>query len=338
MQELMIENVRLRARKDGIYEVVWSEDGVQKRRSTKTRDVQLARQIRIQVEAEIRAIRVPAAPTIEWLLDAYLADKKLTMKAHNFKTLLASVRPVKARLGALRWDQLTQKEVDGYARQRMTDKRWADHPGKRAPSDKTIGPSTADRDLRILRAALAHALASRHIQTPVQFKINVTPSPIKDVWLTKAEVTQLLDACEPKREVVDGRVTHRRRDREHLYTFILISMASAARKEAALGLTWDRVHLTADADLDGEQLADLMTGEVAGTSYIDFGEGRGNKRRPVMPIGKNFRLLHHLMVTRPTAATEDRYDKSAEKAGHDPEPLIGNPRGGSHQGLVAQSG
>ena len=68
---------RLRTRIDGIQEVAWTEDGQQKRRSTKTRDVQLARQIKIEGEAKIRAIRVPEAPTIEWLIDTYLAHNKL---------------------------------------------------------------------------------------------------------------------------------------------------------------------------------------------------------------------------------------------------------------------
>lgn len=62
MKNPLITNVRLRPRKDKIQEIVWEEDGRQKRRSTKTRDVQVARKLLPQIEADIRAPRVPDAP------------------------------------------------------------------------------------------------------------------------------------------------------------------------------------------------------------------------------------------------------------------------------------
>lgn len=309
MKNHTISNVRLRARTDGIQEVVWDEDGRQKRRSTKTRDVQVARKLLPQIEADIRAPRIPDAPTIGWIIDAHLESKKNHMKAHNHKALTVSLRPVIERLGNLRWDQLTQTHVDDYAKQHPADRRWTDHPGKRAPSNKTISPSTVDKDLRMLRAALNSAHAARHIPGEVRFRINVTAAPPKEVWLTELEVRRLLAACDPKRRTdPDGNPIQRWSDREHLYTFILLSIASAARKEAVLELTWDRVHLTPDSDLKGEKIVDLATKKVAGTSYIDFGEGSGNKKRPKMPIGNNFRLVWQLVTMRPAPSTQDPHD------------------------------
>ncbi|MGJ8611882.1 MAG: site-specific integrase [Octadecabacter sp.] len=298
MQNPTIENVRLRERKDGYFEVVWTENGKQKRRSTGTKDKNAAKVALVQIEAEIRAVRVPDAPTVGWIIDRYLENKKrVSDDPHDYAALISSLRPVKKRLGSLRWDQLTQSHIDDYATQRQTDKLWADHPGKRKASDKTISPSTVHKDLRMLRAALALAYAARYVPSEFKFKINVTPNDPKDVWLTKEEVGKMLDACEAQY-----------RNRSHLYTFILISIASAARKEAVLELTWDMVHLTPDGDLNGQKLVDLTTGRVAGTSYIDFGKGKGNKRRPVMPIGQNFKLMWQLVNTRPAESTRDEFN------------------------------
>lgn len=178
-----------------------------------------------------------------------------------------------------------------------------------ADCDKTISPSTVDRDLRMLRAALASGLAARYIPSEVKFRINVTPTAPKKVWLTKAEVGLLLDACEPKREFDEhGKVTYRQRYREHLYTFILLSVATGARKDAVLSLKWDQVHFPNDADLQGEKLVDLINQKHAANCYIDFGEGSGNKHRPVMPIGDNFRLMWQLVTSRPAPSTDDEFD------------------------------
>lgn len=71
--------------------------------------------------------------------------------------------------------------------------------------------------------------------------------------------------------MVNARAIHHRRDRAHLYRVISLSIADAARKEAVLGLTSERVHLMADADLNGQKPVDLESGKVSGTSYIASG-------------------------------------------------------------------
>lgn len=108
----------------------------------------------------------------------------------------------------------------------------------------------------------------------------------------------MLDACAFRESVFDseGKIVTRRRDREHLFAFITISVASAARKEAVLSLKWDQVHAPRPEDLPkGIKVLDLQTAKVGGNSYIDFGEGRGNKRRPKMLVGQNPALMSYLL-------------------------------------------
>ncbi len=60
MTNPVIENVRLEPRKaDRIFEVRWLEDGKARRKSTKSRDRATAEVARVQIEADIRAARVP---------------------------------------------------------------------------------------------------------------------------------------------------------------------------------------------------------------------------------------------------------------------------------------
>jgi len=149
----------------------------------------------------------------------------------------------------------------------------------------------------MLRSALNNALARRFIPHEVKFRINVTTAASKDVWLSKAEVKRMLEACELRESVhgENGKVIDRHRGREHIYAFILISIATAARKEAVLSLKWDQVHISSPKDLPEDvKLMDPKTAKVNGKSYIDFGDGRGNKRRPKMPVADNWSLMVYL--------------------------------------------
>jgi integrase len=293
------ENFRLRQRPDGIWEAAWTEleSGKVRRKSTGTRDKEIACVQLAQIAAEARAPKVPPAPTIRWIVDRYIGNVERIKPDRNHAPLKASLRPVKERLGDLRWNQLTQDEVDSYVEWRLTNKRWAGDGKARQNPVGTISRSTAQKDLRMLRAALKGAHARQLVPHEVKFKINVTAAASKDVWLTKAEVKRMLEACELRESVhsEDGTVIARRRNREHIYAFILISTATAARKEAVLSLKWDQVHIPRPEDLPKDvRLMDLATVTVNGNAYIDFGDRRGNKRRPKMPVGNNWLLMVYL--------------------------------------------
>ncbi len=294
------ENFRLRQRSDGIWEVAWTdlESGKPRRKSTGTRDKEAACVQLAQIAAEARKPRVANAPTIRWLVEQHIEAMGRAKPDSNHAPLKASLRPVKERLGDLRWDQLTQNEVDSYVGWRLSNKRWADDGRTRLIPVGTISPSTVDKDLRMLRSALNDAHAQRFIPHEVKFRINVTVAASKDVWLTKAEVRRMLQACELRESDrgEDGKVTARRRNREHIYAFILISIATAARKEAVLSLKWDQVYIPRPEDLPKDvRLMDYKTAKVNGNATINFGEGRGNKRRPKMPVGNNWLLMNYLV-------------------------------------------
>ena len=230
-------------------------------------------------------------------MDRYIEAVDGRKPDRNHAPLKASLRPVKERLGDLRWDQLTQDEVDSYVEWRLTNERWAGDGKARQNPVGTISQSTAQKDLRMLRTAMNDALTRRFIPHEVKFRINVTAAASKDVWLTKAEVTRMLEACELRESVrgEDGKVNARRRDRQHIYAFILISISTAARKEAVLSLKWDQVHIPRPEDLrEGVKLFDFDAGKAGANAYIDFGDGHGNKRRPTMPIGNNWRLMSYI--------------------------------------------
>lgn len=89
--------------------------------------------------------------------------------------------------------------------------------------------------------------------TPLRFEMPLPPSPPRDRWLTKAEARLLLDATE----------------RPHTRLFILLALTTAQRSIAICDLTWDRV------DFDG--------------GLIAFGEGRGKKRRSIVPMNNQLR-------------------------------------------------
>lgn len=102
--------------------------------------------------------------------------------------------------------------------------------------------------------------------------------PPRDEYLTRDEVQRMLDCCGA--------------GREHIELFLLISTATGARKEAVLNLTWDQVHV--GALKGGVQ----QSGKHVEGTWMDFGAGSGNKRRPKISIPDNMRLWTLLTMPR----------------------------------------
>lgn len=191
----------------------------------------------------------------------------------------------------------------------MTDLRWANHKNSQYRPQGTISSATAQKDLRMLRAALNSAYDEKIIPRKPTFKVKFASSAPKDRWLSKSEVKRLVEACYPEQALAaDGSVIFRNRDRSHIAGFIMISIATAARKQAVLELTWDQIYMPSAEDLKGLPLFDLQTQKVNGNCIIDFGEGNGNKRRPKMNLSHNYPLVSWLAFTRPDE-TDDSYSK-----------------------------
>lgn len=119
---------------------------------------------------------------------------------------------------------------------------------------KPTSDGTIIRELVTLRAALRLAKQAQWWVAGDVPHIEVPSQPApRDRWLTRAEVDRLLEAAQAS----------------HVRLFIALAIHTAARSSALLELTWDRV------DLD--------------TGMIHLGDGRGNKRRGVVPINAALR-------------------------------------------------
>jgi integrase len=133
-----------------------------------------------------------------------------------------------------------------------------------------VAVSTARTELQALRAAFRWAAAPpRPGPTPRQPLLSAAP-PVelpprgqpRDRWLTRDEAARLVAACK-----------HR-----HVKLFVLLGLHTAARREAILALTWDRV------DLERRQI-----------DFREPGRAATAKRRAVVPI--NDTLLAALRET-----------------------------------------
>ena len=263
----LTEDFRLRVRKsDGIWEVTWTDISdprrTVRRKSTGTRDRSEAERLFPQIIADLKRPKPPANETVGWIIDTYLKYIKPVKTAKQFAPLKAALSPVKDRLGPLRPDQVIQPVINDYVDWRRTNIAWGDHPNMKANPQRKISDSTIAKELRMLRAAMNYMVSDhgRKDLAPV-FAIKVSEALPREEWLSRAEVQRMLDCCE-------------KGNRDHIELFILISVATAARKEAVLTLTWDQITI----------------GSYSKPMLIDFGAGSGNKRRPKIPVPSNFRL------------------------------------------------
>lgn len=179
-----------------------------------------------------RFLAVSATPTakriaVGQILDGYYAAKKESVRSpESIRHAVIGLAPLRDLFPA----QLTPPVIE----------RWA---VGRAASDGTVL-----KEVGVLRAALAWAVASQwlaelpKIANPVKI-----PQP-KERWITKTEARTLLGACrEP-----------------HMRVFITLALMTAARSGAILEARWDQV--------DWER------------RVLNFGRGHGNKRRAIVPI------------------------------------------------------
>ena len=287
----------LRQKPGGIWEVVWQDriTGDRRRKSTGTPDKAKAEAARRKIESEL-LIPQDESRLISDLIDKYLQNLARTKPDRNHVPAENSLRPVKVNLGHLTAEQLSQDHVDDYAQWRRTNRRWEGHKAFDGKDTGTIAESTINKDLRMLRACLNDSAARRYIKTAVNFRNPASAGFGRDQWFTQAEVKRMLDVCEASERRTDetGKVIYRQRNREHLSAFILIAVTTAARKEAILSLKWDQVHLPRVQD-HNERVFEWDGTVNVGGAYIDFGEARGNKRRPKFPIKHSKGLMRYML-------------------------------------------
>jgi integrase len=210
-------------------------------------------------EAALRAAadqeRAPKGDTVADIMKAYLADKQ---DKPSYETgMLGAWKALQPHFGHLRPDQITRKVSKEY---------WVRRAGK---SNGTI-----IKDLTVLRAALKW----HDKNTPA---VVVTPSspPPRERFVTKAEYRKLF---------FNARTSH-------MKVFLALAWYTAARKEAILSLTWDRVNLE--------------------TGRINFGPDVGKKgRAKALPINKA--LMRILRIHAHARASNWVLDRKGERIGN----------------------
>lgn len=314
---------RLRQRTDGIWETRWTDEaGAARRHSHSTRDQEDARIAHDRFVKELAKPEIPTRPTVAWIIDDYYDFICRERSENTSGPMAANVKPLKDHLGHMFWDEVIQETVDDYITWRMKQPRWTAHQDYEGQYG-TASRNTACKDLRVLRAAMRRAKKNRYTTSNPDFEI-VEGDPVRDTktWITMEEMERMIEACQDQPVIVNGKETDRIRDRSQIYGFLLIALASGARKEAILSLTWDQVYIPAPTSVGRAEIApepvldpdgnyvmpqrsfrktmenppiDYKSGQVVSGAYIDFGAGSGNKHRPQIPVGQNPRLMEYLL-------------------------------------------
>lgn len=314
---------RLRRRKDGYWETVYKDEEEKTRRHS--HGTKLEAEAAVAHDSFIKELarpEIPARPTVAWVVDQYYDYICREKSEATSGPMAANVSPLKEHLGHLFWDEVVQDVVDEYIVWRMQKPRWVAHQNY----DRQYGTTsrnTACKDLGVLRSALKRARKNRYTAYPPDFSI-IKGEPVRDtsVWITAEELARMIVACEPRQIEVNGKKIDRERDRSHIEAFLLIAHATGARKEAILSLTWDQVYIPDPVLMRTEEVQPTLAHDAEGNeamprkatrrhfekppldyetvtnvkgAYIDFGAGSGNKRRPAIPIGQNWRLMNYLL-------------------------------------------
>jgi integrase len=229
--------VSLAVRKGGHYYVQWWEDGAAKRISCRTTIAAEARRFLAEFRAGRAVPSCPEAPTIRTIMDGYSKDR--LPHVYSPGTITNSAAPIIRLLGDLPSDLLSKVQVAGYVVARR-EEACGGAPSKYRK--RVISDGTLRRELGCLRTGLAWAVREGWIASAPHIELPPAPQP-RERWLSYDEAAALMRAVKMA----------------HIRVFIGLAIYTAARHEAILELTWDRVDLT--------------------RRVIDFGPPRGRKRR-----------------------------------------------------------
>lgn len=193
-------------RLNGRFVVTWDDGG--KRRRYRL-DALTPKGAEAEALDVIRRETIPVGrATVAALWEAYLTDRKGRPIEKNMRS---SGKPILARFGALRPDQIDKAHCLAYARDR---------------AKVGIMQGSVWTELGHLRTCLSWAAKARLIDRAPHIERPSKPAP-RDRYLTRPEIDSLLAAdCEP-----------------HIRLAILLMLTTAGRVSAVLELTWDRVDL-----------------------------------------------------------------------------------------------
>lgn len=249
--------LKLRGR---VWQVTWTDPERSRTRAVSTgkTDLDEATVWRDQWLAGLAQPQPPQQPRIDAILDGYLAERKPVVA--SFQTLQFDAKAIKRHVGNLEPHMLARRTYVELRR-------------KEGVSDGTIR-----REVGTLRAALQWAVREKWIKEAEKPYVESAPKPgPRERWLTRSEVEKLIAACRTP----------------HVKLFVILAYHTAARRNAILDLTWDRVDF-----------------EHRRVDYRRPGRNSGNKRRAVVPL--NPVALAALQEARKAATGAIRRRKSNE--------------------------
>ncbi len=193
----------------GGFCATWYDEATGKRRRYQlgvTGETEARTELHAFARAHLKAGEEPS-PTLTALFEQYAADRAAEgVQVQKLRWKWAILAPV---FGHLRPQDLTKKACRDFANQRVA-------LGKK--------PNTIETELRQLRTILIWAVKAKLISDLPTLWVPPAPDP-RDRHLTREEITRLLHAAELP----------------HVRLFIVLAVATAARMNALLDLTWDRV-------------------------------------------------------------------------------------------------
>lgn len=236
----------------GVFEIRWSERGRSRRRSTRTKDPQLASKILANfILLEDRHAAAVAAGDGPMMVGDCIGDpdvpgqnywhEHVVPKVHAKERARLNRAKLIAHFGHLAVRDITPDDVQDYIDRRSTKPQsmWTEQARKLGPLGRPSVNHTISTELATLNAAINHMVKKKRLPKAEQPFIALpgTSRP-RDTWLTEAEADRLLAAAaEPQ---------IRQRDKNKLprvYLFVALLLNTASRKGALLEMRWSQIDM-----------------------------------------------------------------------------------------------
>lgn len=251
----------------GYWEIVWCVKGRPMRESTRTKNhseanLYFARWL-LGLQDAVAEREESAGLTVREVCDYYLTEHVAALpSALSRKHVSRALGSVVSGLGDLPVKELADEHVRRYVRRRGEGLiGWTDD-GVERPGRKAT-PASCRYDLTFLIAALNYAVKNRRLSRAELPELTLPkPGDPRVHFLTPEEAARLIQVAAPK----PGQRMSR------LYRLLVLGLSTAARQEAMLELTWDRVN--------------FATGTI---DYRKPGRAVTKKRRVVVPMSDDLR-------------------------------------------------
>lgn len=217
-----IQPPRIVADTNGIFQILWTENGKSRRKSTGAFDTEAAGKVFGEwlLEREQKAI-----VNVNSLLDFYYFNH-VQEQCLDITRIENCFKPLRIEFGEMLPRQINAESIFNYKRRRK----------KGFTTDRKVGDSTIRRELITLVAALNFAAENKLLKKDEIPNVVLPPvAPPKDFWLSESEVKQYENLASNFNR---GRLSR-------VYRFVILALETAARKESILSLEWHQVDFNA---------------------------------------------------------------------------------------------